>query len=185
MKTLKTPWLVAAIFYPLYTGAWITPSDGTIEFEMKLKTETHCPLTFTKFPFDSQVSYARLSCSYVVKELMKHTGFLKLFLFFQKCLFVLGSFAYPSGRMSFSIEKVLYHDHFQATQLDYEVTGLETVSNHSVYFGANLERYSLAGFELTFQRYFGQYLLDYYLPTSLFVCVSWVSFLIPVNIIPG
>ena len=87
--------------------------------------------------------------------------------------------------MSFSIDKVLYHDRFQATQLDYEVTGLETVSNHSVYFGANLERYSLAGFELTFQRYFGQYLLDYYLPTSLFVCVSWVSFLIPVNIIPG
>ena len=45
---------------PLLTGAWITPSDGTIEFEMKLKTETHCPLTFTKFPFDSQVSYVRL-----------------------------------------------------------------------------------------------------------------------------
>ena len=37
--------------------------------------------------------------------------------------------------------------------------------------------------EIRLRRYVSPYLLSVYLPTGIFVVVSWVSFLIPVDII--
>ena len=39
--------------------------------------------------------------------------------------------------------------------------------------------YSVAGFKLNMERKMTHYLITYYLPSGLFVVVSWASFLIP------
>ena len=45
--------------------------------------------------------------------------------------------------------------------------------------------YSVAGFELTLRRKVSHYIITYYLPSGMFVIVSWISFLVPPEIVPG
>ena len=45
--------------------------------------------------------------------------------------------------------------------------------------------YSTAGFELILSRKMSFYIITYYLPSGLFVGISWVSFLINPEVIPG
>ena len=39
--------------------------------------------------------------------------------------------------------------------------------------------FSVAGFELTLKRKVSHYIITYYLPSGMFVIVSWISFLVP------
>ena len=43
----------------------------------------------------------------------------------------------------------------------------------------------MAGFELTLERKVSHYIITYYLPSGMFVIVSWISFLVPPDIVPG
>merc|ERR1712079_650783 len=59
-------------------------------------------------------------------------------------------------------------------------------------FNANLtypdwwnQTFSTAGFKLTLTRNYSKYIINYYLPSFLFVTVSWISFLIPPEVVPG
>ena len=45
--------------------------------------------------------------------------------------------------------------------------------------------YSVTGFEMVLTRRMSHYMITYYLPSSLFVVVSWTSFLIPSEDIQG
>ncbi len=45
--------------------------------------------------------------------------------------------------------------------------------------------YSVAGFELTLRRKVSHYIITYYLPSGMFVIVSWISFLVPPAVVPG
>ena len=45
--------------------------------------------------------------------------------------------------------------------------------------------YSTAGFHLQLKRHCGKYILGFYLPSMLFVVISWISFTIPPDAIPG
>ena len=45
--------------------------------------------------------------------------------------------------------------------------------------------YSVAGFELILTRKLSRYIITWYLPSGIFVIVSWISFLIPPEIVPG
>merc|ERR1719382_654411 len=45
--------------------------------------------------------------------------------------------------------------------------------------------YSVTGFELILTRKMSFYIVTYYLPSGLFVVVSWISFLVNPEIIPG
>ena len=45
--------------------------------------------------------------------------------------------------------------------------------------------YSLAGFEISLHRHRGRYILYNHMPSGLFVCVSWISFVVPIDAIPG
>lgn len=51
--------------------------------------------------------------------------------------------------------------------------------------GLILGNYSVAGFELTLRRKVSHYIITYYLPSGMFVIVSWISFLVPPEIVPG
>ena len=48
-----------------------------------------------------------------------------------------------------------------------------------------LGNFSITGIEISFIRHKFKYIYVYYLPSGLFVVVSWVSFLIPPEVIPG
>ena len=43
----------------------------------------------------------------------------------------------------------------------------------------------MAGFQLTLRRKVSHYIITYYLPSGMFVIVSWISFLVPPDIVPG
>lgn len=52
------------------------------------------------------------------------------------------------------------------------------------YAGTN-QRFSITGFRIILKRHSSKYLFIYYLPSTLFVITSWVSFLIPPEVVPG
>merc|ERR1719290_511176 len=69
--------------------------------------------------------------------------------------------------------------------LDYEIT-IEALSDEDrVLDYGGLGNFSLSGFEMVLTRYVSTYIITYYLPSGLFVIVSWISFLIPMDVIPG
>ena len=41
------------------------------------------------------------------------------------------------------------------------------------------------GFEVTLRRHIGKYVVYNHMPSGLFVCVSWISFVVPIEAIPG
>ena len=67
-----------------------------------------------------------------------------------------------------------------SAQKSFEVACLS--SKPSYFFPGN---YSVAGFELTLRRKVSHYIITYYLPSGMFVIVSWISFLVPPEIVPG
>ena len=60
---------------------------------------------------------------------------------------------------------------------------IETISHIlSSYLPGN---YSVYGLEIHLSRCVSPYLLNVYLPTAIFVVMSWVSFLIPTDVVPA
>jgi hypothetical protein len=47
------------------------------------------------------------------------------------------------------------------------------------------EIYSVTGFHIKFSHKIESFLVNVYLPTGLLVVISYMSFLIPVNLVPG
>ena len=69
--------------------------------------------------------------------------------------------------------------------LDYDITINKLREADRIFVGGSLGNYSLAGFEMILRRHVSHYIINYYLPSGLFVVVSWISFLVPADIIPG
>ena len=67
---------------------------------------------------------------------------------------------------------------------DYDSThNIKFVNDFTVFIIAG--NYSVTGFEMILTRRMSHYMITYYLPSSLFVVVSWTSFLIPSEDIQG
>ena len=64
----------------------------------------------------------------------------------------------------------------------FPIRDLNPADSHYMALGMN---YSVAGFEMVLTRKISFYVVTYYLPSGLFVVVSWVSFLIPPEIVAG
>lgn len=103
------------------------------------------------------------------------------------------------GAPKFEIEH-LYYPHggdgqpwgrFSLTSiLEYEVNfftlpGARETRTKEYFFSGARPELSYAGFRMTIARKPMSYLLNYYLPSALFVIVSWATFVIPVDAIPG
>ena len=57
-----------------------------------------------------------------------------------------------------------------------------------VNFTSGLEnhiQFSVVGFKLMLERYYFKYIWSYYIPSLIFVVISWISFVIPPEAIPG
>jgi len=101
----------------------------------------------------------------------------------QICKFKVGSFNYPMSKMTFLAEFVPEDTSIKSI-LDYKITfnPLDATDTHYMAIGMN---YSVTGFELVLTRKMSFYIVTYYLPSGLFVVVSWISFLVNPEIIPG
>ena len=101
-------------------------------------------------------------------------------------MFKVGSYAYVKEVMEFSEEFIKYDgDSFQqATLLDYAI-GKPVSLKEPIYSWLGHGNLSLTGFEVELTRHRARYVMYTHMPSALFVCVSWISFVVPVEAIPG
>jgi hypothetical protein len=122
----------------------------------------------------------------------------------QVCLFKVGSYSQDDTSMKFSNRLLAYDNSGQNAILDYSVEIVPLDEKDTVNMWNSIGNYSMTGFELRLKRNILKYLINYYLPSGLFVIVSWViihsiilcyimyiwdyfqaSFLIPPEMVPG
>merc|ERR1719166_797759 len=87
--------------------------------------------------------------------------------------------------MIFNVSQLGYAHTSRSIVLDYDIEILPLDEEDKVFVGGSLGNYSLAGFEMILKRHVSHYIITYYLPSGLFVVVSWISFLVPPDVIPG
>ena len=114
-----------------------------------------CPMRFERYPLDEHI------CKFRVGSTNMDINYMRF------------------GETDFSFDKSTMN-----TILDYkiEATNLRQTDRILLYQGQN---YSVTGIEMILSRHVLKYLYIYYLPSGLFVVVSWASFLIPPEVVPG
>jgi len=70
----------------------------------------------------------------------------------------------------------LYHQLLSNTILDYSVEILPLDEEYNLIMRESNMTFSVTGFKMVLNRQFLKYFLNYYLPSGLFVVVSWVGF---------
>ena len=104
----------------------------------------------------------------------------------QVCKFLVGSYSYDDTIMKFHTRGASYQKpQGNSIALDYAIKINKLSEEDRLLVFGSLGNFSLAGFELVLSRYVSTYIITYYLPSGLFVIVSWISFLIPMEVIPG
>ena len=108
----------------------------------------YCPMRFDNFPMDKQ-----------------------------HCPFQIGSYLYNSSYMTFHLAQLYDLNDYQTSVLDYNIQKTRLRDEYSRYTwpedGKNVS-HSFTGFEIQMQRKTQNYIVDFYLPSSLMVSVSWV-----------
>jgi len=92
----------------------------------------------------------------------------------QICKFRIGSFAYDVNKMTFKTKRLTYDATAYNTILDYSVEILPLDEKDIFILRDGHKNYSVSGFEMRLSRHSLKYFLNYYLPSGLFVMVSWV-----------
>jgi len=136
-------------------GLWIDRNQR-VYYSQATHITFICPMLFDSFPLDTQI-----------------------------CKFQVGSYSYDMHRMVFNVSTLGYIQRTQALILDYRILIRNLSHKDKMFNGGALGNYSLAGFEMILERHVMSYIITYYLPSGLFVVVSWISFLIPPDIVPG
>jgi len=126
-----------------------------------------CPMRFLSYPFDTH-----------------------------SCPFLFGSYTYDYKYLTFYIDNTfLTRVYQQNTNLDYDIHFRDASHQDSsyqdlpgrlfLYDNGELGNLSLTGFNVDISRHYSKYLIVYYLPSGLFVLVSWTSFIIPPQVVAG
>lgn len=140
-----------------HAGLWIT-RDKEIMYSQATHINFICPMRYDSFPLDTQT-----------------------------CKFQVGSYSYDMTKMLF-IQSNKVQGYVKTTHsvvLDYAVD-VHVLSEQDLQLSyGELGNFSVAGFEMKLSRHISHYLITYYLPSGLFVVVSWISFVVPPEVIPG
>jgi len=167
LEFVKDLWLPNIFIYNLKTykvidvlsklaGLWID-TDKNVLYSQATHITFICPMRFDKFPLDTQT-----------------------------CKFRVGSYSYDSSKLLFITKNAGYSSGgTNSIALDYDISITTLAPEDSVLDYGALGNFSLSGFEMVLTRYVATYIIAYYLPSGLFVIVSWISFLIPMDVIPG
>jgi len=169
VELVKDLWLPNIFIYNLKTfkvinvlselsGLWVD-SDKNVLFSQATQITIMCPMRFDKFPFDTQT-----------------------------CKFRVGSYSYNESKMHFVTKNAGYASlgRHGRPVLDYDISRVSALAaeDSTLDYGA-LGNFSIAGFEMVLNRHVSTYLITFFIPSGLFVIVSWISFLIPVQEIGG
>jgi hypothetical protein len=95
----------------------------------------------------------------------------------QVCRFQVGSYAQGDNKMKFSQRVLSYHQSQKNTILEYsvEIVKLDEKDTTIVLKDEMVHmNFSVSGFEMRLERNILKYVITYYLPSGLFVIVSWV-----------
>ena len=167
LEMTKDLWLPNVMIYNLKTykvmdvlsklaGLWIR-ADHVVSYSEATHITFICPMHFEKFPLDTQ-----------------------------KCKFLVGSYSYDDSQMTFVTANARYNNkESNSIPLEYGIEINPLSKEDSLLIFEGLGNFSLAGFELTLKRHVSTYIMTYYLPSGLAVIISWISFLIPMDVIPG
>jgi len=98
------------------------------------------------------------------------------------CYFLLTSFGYDERKMLLK-GRFSYEKENQRT-LPFNVDILALPEYKTVFTGSS-SNYSVYGFEIKLTRSIGPFILSVYLPSAMFVTMSWVSFVIPPDVVPA
>jgi len=99
-----------------------------------------------------------------------------------KCYLKLTSFGYDSQHMSLA-GKWTYRKENQRT-LAFNVE-IRSLPEQKTIFSGSSSNYSVYGFEMQLSRSLGPFILSIYLPSAMFVSMSWVAFFVPPDIVPA
>jgi len=138
------------------SGLWIA-SDKKLTYGQTTHITFICPMKFNKFPFDTQI------CKFRVGSYNQDSS---------KVLFVTKHYGFSSKKAN-------------SIALDYGVLIKELAPEDSVLDYGPLGNFTIAGFEMVLSRYVSTYIIAFFIPSGLFVVVSWISFLIPSETIGG
>jgi len=140
-----------------HAGLWIT-RNREIMYSQATHINFICPMRYDSFPLDTQT-----------------------------CKFQVGSYSYDMTKMLF-IQSNKVQGYVKTTHsvvLDYAVD-VHVLNDEDLQLSyGELGNFSVAGFEMKLSRHISHYLITYYLPSGLFVVVSWISFVVPPEVIPG
>lgn len=98
------------------------------------------------------------------------------------CYLKLTSFGYDDTRMMLRGKFSYNRDNQRALPFNVHIKKLP---RELTTFAGSSSNYSVYGMEIKLSRCVSPYLLNVYLPTAIFVVMSWVSFLIPTDVVPA
>ena len=84
--------------------------------------------------------------------------------------------------MTFKVNKFSYNSKADNT-VDYIVQLRDLGEKEKYYAWEDIGNFSLAGFQIRLERHSLKYIFNFYLPSGLFVVMSWVSLLL-VQVLP-
>ena len=95
----------------------------------------------------------------------------------------MGSYSRNRDEIIFELEKLVDETDSGDTVLDYSIS-LARVEEYAM-TTIEWKECSAVGYVINMKRYTSKYLINYYLPSVIFVVLSWASFFIPPDIVPG
>nr|CAD7393003.1 unnamed protein product [Timema cristinae] len=147
--------------------------DGMVSMSARMKVKLSCLMDLQKFPFDEQ-----------------------------ECPMVLESWTYNSSQLLLSwdkdtpvtVNKDLHLPEYKLTNMwsNYSITSYSVMGEINTiivptqpYYGRFVGNYSSLEVRFHMAREIGHYIMDYFVPSILLVVVSWVSFWLDPNAVPG
>ena len=116
---------------------------------MEATVDIYCPFRFDNYPFDKQ-----------------------------HCPFQVGSYIYNASYLKFSVGKFIdlnAMNDISTSVTDYKILKkIDLRDEYKVFSWSMYDNYSLAGYEMHMERKSKKYIFNFYLPSSIFVIVSWV-----------
>ena len=120
---------------------------NTITYSVDVTISIYCPMRFESYPMDHQI-----------------------------CPFQVGSYAYNSSYITFALKKLEKNDQMKTSVLDY-TSEITTLSKEYTVFAWGYDgNFSLTGFQMILHRKIYNYIINFYVPSGLFVIVSWVNY---------
>lgn len=144
-------------------------NDGTVLYTSRLKVTLLCMMDLAKFPFDNQICPLELEAwNYNTNELNLHWETGSPIIIDKKLQLT----EYSLTSVSTNESANMYEDRSPLAESD---------GPQSKFKG----NYSCLTVKFHLKREVGHYIMDYYVPSILLVVVSWVSFWLDPNAVPG